>query len=449
MPLLKPFNEFIKTKQLFTPSTPLLLAVSGGVDSVVLTELCRQSGFMFSIAHCNFRLRGAESERDEAFVTELAARLQVQLFLKKFDTESHAKEAGLSIEEAARNLRYNWFAELAAAAGKDTLIVTAHHADDTIETLLMNFFRGTGIRGLHGIPVKQGRIVRPLLFARREEIEAFAAAEQLAYVTDSSNAANEFTRNFFRNRLIPELVRVYPSVKDNLLRNVERFAEAEELYTQSVNLHRKKLVEIKGNEFHIPVLKLQKTRPLLTILHELLRDFGFTSHQTPEVAALLESETGRYVCSSTHRVLRNRKWLIISPLQSAEESIILIEEGAAPIRFQAGMLSVEQADAGKDMQEKLSASPALAQLDAAGIRFPLILRKWKAGDYFYPLGMGKKKKISRFLTDEKLSLNEKQNTWVLESDRRIIWVIGRRIDDRFKISSKTKRIIKLRLSVTK
>lgn len=458
MDFLKQFQQYIKQQNLFQPKDKLLLAVSGGVDSVVLCELCKQAGYHFTIAHCNFQLRGEESERDENFVKELGEKYNVEVLVKKFDTNKYAEENKLSIQVAARELRYDWFNELVTKMKSDLRLesskaplcgvgglLTAHHANDNIETLLMNFFKGTGINGLHGILPKQESIIRPLLFAKKEELLEFATANNLTFVEDSSNASDKYTRNYFRNQLIPDLQKVYPQVADNLINNIERFSEVEILYQQSVNLSKKKLLELKGNEIHIPVLKLLQTSPLKTIVYEIIKDYGFTSHQTEEAIALLKSETGKYIQSSTHRILKNRNWLIIAPNQNVESQTILVEEKDKKVRFDQGEISVEMLAI---TNSKPQTTSYVAQLNAAEIKFPLLLRKWKQGDYFYPLGMQKKKKLSRFFTDQKLSLTQKEKTWVIELDKKIIWVVGLRIDDRFKITGSTKNILQFTLSGT-
>jgi tRNA(Ile)-lysidine synthase len=444
MNLLNKFQQYIKQQNLFQPKDKLLLAVSGGVDSVVLCELCKQAGYDFIIAHCNFQLRGEESERDEKFTRDLANKYAVKILLKEFDTEKYAAENKLSIQVAARELRYNWFNELTGRLPIAHWIITAHHTNDNIETLLMNFFKGTGINGLNGILPKHGKIIRPLLFAKKEELKEFAFANKLSYVEDSSNASDKYTRNYFRNQLIPDLQKVFPQVEDNLMDNLERFGEIEILYRQSVDLHKKKLLEQKGNEIHIPVLRLLKTEPLSTIVYEIIRDYGFTAHQTEEVIALLNSESGKYIQSPSHRVIKNRNWLIISPNQSIAAQNILIE-GAGSLQFAGGSLHVKKI---LNNQSSILNDQLIAQLDADEIQFPLLLRKWKQGDYFYPLGMKKKKKLSRFLIDQKLSLTQKEKTWVLEMNKKIIWVVGLRIDDRFKIKDKTKNLLQITLSVS-
>ncbi|MGB4845579.1 MAG: tRNA lysidine(34) synthetase TilS [Ferruginibacter sp.] len=441
MNLLEKFKEYIKQQNLFQPKDKLLLAVSGGVDSVVLCELCKQAGYDFVIAHCNFQLRGAESERDEAFVRSLSEKYSVEVLVKEFDTEKYATEQKLSIQVAARDLRYNWFNEIITAQSVE-FIVTAHHADDNVETLLMNFFKGTGINGLHGILPKQNKIIRPLLFVKKKELIAFAAQYKLDFVEDSSNASDKYTRNYFRNELIPGLQKVFPQVEENLQHNIERFREIEMLYQQSIGLHKKKLMEQKVNEIHIPVLKLLKAQPLHTVIYEIIKDFGFTAHQTDEVAALLKSESGKYVQSSSYRIIKNRNWLIISPNETTESEHILIEHEGA-VEFAAGSLQLKKIS---NHQHSILNDKLTAQLNAEQIVFPLLLRKWKQGDYFYPLGMNKKKKLSRFFIDQKLSLTQKEKTWVIEMDKKIVWVVGQRIDDRFKITNSTKNILQISLT---
>jgi tRNA(Ile)-lysidine synthase len=436
MYLLNRFRSYITQQHLFHPKDKLLLAVSGGVDSVALFELCRLAGYDIAIAHCNFKLRAADSERDEAFVTALAKKYALPFFTTRFDTTVSAATAKKSIEETARDLRYAWFEQTRQENNYD-YIVTAHHANDNIETLLMNFFRGTGIKGLHGILPKQGKIIRPLLFTNKKMIEQFAKERALEFVLDYTNAQNDFTRNYFRNELVPAIQKVFPAVEDNLLKNIERFNEAEQLYQQSVSLHKKKLLEIKDNEIHISLLKLQQTIPLSTIVYEIIKDYNFTAHQTEEVIDLLKSESGKYIRSSTHRIFKNRKWLIIAPNQTGEAANILIEANDKTIIFEGGLLQIESVLQPSAIYQQSS----IAQLDAADIQFPLLLRKWKAGDYFYPLGMNRKKKLGRFFTDQKLSLTQKENIWVIESHKKILWVIGMRIDDRFKITRSTKKIV--------
>ncbi len=443
MDLLAHFKETIKKNHLFSPKDKLLLAVSGGVDSIVLCELCKQAGYEFIIAHCNFKLRGEESDRDELFVKELAKKYGVEFYSKVFDTKTISQQEKKSIEETARDLRYEWFGQLMSPdSSLPTLdyLLTGHHADDNIETVVMNFFRGTGIKGLRGILPKKNKIIRPLLFVRRKEIEDFAFLHHLKYVTDQTNLENAFTRNFFRNKVLPDVMQFYPGADKIILNNIERFGEIEELYKQAIDLHKSKLLEAKGNEFHIPVLKLKKSAPLKSIVFEIIKDFGFTAHQTDEVIALLDSETGKYISSETHCIIKNRNWIIISSAKTEEATNILIEDKEKAVQFSLGTLKLETTT-----NYKLQTTNFSVSLDTKEIKFPLLLRKAKSSDYFYPLGMKKKKKLNRFFIDQKLSKTEKENVWVLESNQRIIWVVGHRIDDRFKLTDRTKEVLQLKL----
>ena len=447
MELLQKFFDYIKKENLFSKEDHLLIAVSGGADSSVLCALCARAGFNFSLAHCNFTLRGEESDRDELFVKKMSIQLGVKLFSTSFDTISLAAKNKTSIEETARNLRYDWFKELMNESNKTekpfSFLLTAHHADDNVETVVMNFFRGTGIKGLRGIKPKQQNIVRPLLFAHRKEIEEYALVNNIEYITDSSNASNDYTRNLFRNEILPLVEKVYPEASKNISKNIERFAAVEYLYEESIDKIKEKLIEKRGEEIHIPVLKLLKVKPLQTVIYEIIKDAGFTAMQVNEVEKLLHSESGKYIKSSSHVILLNRKWLIISPLTaSAQVANIVIEEGVKDIFFEDKTLQI----AASPNPEKFVADSSIVFIDATQLTFPLLLRKWKVGDYFYPLGMTKKKKLNRFFIDLKLSILQKEKCWVLESDKKIVWVVGHRIDERFKITSNSKQILKLSLT---
>jgi len=460
--LLQKFQQYIQEQfHLHLNDTKLILAVSGGVDSIVLTDLVAKCSFDFIIAHCNFQLRGEESSRDERFVKSLENKYGKQVLVKTFDTEKYAAENKISIQEAARELRYDWFEELVSSEWSmvngecvrvnereeknnqltiASLLATAHHANDNIETLLINFFRGTGISGLHGIPSKQGKIIRPLLFAKREEILAYARENNLQWVEDSSNALDKYTRNFFRLQIIPAIKEVYPNVEDNLLHNIERLKEAEVLYQQAIQFHLKKLCEQKGNEIHIPILKLQKTEPLTTIVWEIIRQYNFHAAQADEVKKLFEAENGSHIASVSHRIIKNRNWLIIAPVETEHAQNILIESNEKKIKFENGEILVEHLSHSKF---QISNSNLVASLDAKEIKFPLLLRKWKQGDYFYPLGMKKKKKLGKFFIDQKLSKTEKEKVWVIEMNKKILWIVGYRIDERFKITSSTKEVLRI------
>ena len=442
MNLLQEFQSHCKESGFFHPAGRILIAVSGGIDSVVLTHLCHTSGFHISIAHMNFGLRGEESDRDERFVRELAGNLSIPLFVKKVDAVSYARENKLSIQETARILRYSWFRELMKEDLSLIYLCTAHHADDNMETVLMNLFRGTGISGLKGILPKQDNIIRPLLFASRKMIEAYVREQQLTFVEDSSNSEEKYTRNFFRLQVIPMVEKVYPAAGENMRQNIERFRDVEILYREMVILKRKKLLREHDGQWQVPVEQLRYTIPLQTMVYELFSPFGFSTAQTKEIINLMDSSTGRFINSSTHRLLKNRNWFIISPLQKINDSVVVIPGPLKEAGFSEGTIAFSEKK--YDREASLDSGPLSACMDTNAIVYPLIIRRWKTGDYFYPLGMRKKKKLSRFFIDQKLSQHEKENTWVMESAGRIIWVIGRRIDDRGKVGSHTEKMTCLR-----
>lgn len=445
--LVLQFQELVRQQMLFGPKDRLLIAVSGGMDSVVLAECCYQSGYEFGIAHANFGLRGAESERDEQFVKILAEKYAKSFLLKRFDTDQYAGQHQVSIQVAARELRYAWFDSLLGKPPEHfSFVLTAHHQDDNIETMLMHFFRGTGITGLRGMLPKQGKIVRPLLSFSKSMLKTFAEARQLPWVEDSSNESDKYTRNYFRNKLIPAIEKAFPGAWHNLEKNLHRFAETETLYQEAIRQHKKKLLKAVNGEVHIPILLLKKSHPLHTILYEILREYGFSSGHVEECIRLMESSNGKYIQGNSHRVIKNRAWLIIAPQdETGTAAHIIIEKNNGSVSYSGGELILRTFSPGENAPVEKKTN--LALLDAGKIDFPLILRKWKAGDYFYPLGMKKKKKIARFLIDQKLSKTAKEKIWVIEMDQKIIWVVGHRIDNRFCLSPSTQEILKIEVRV--
>ncbi|MGZ5245686.1 MAG: tRNA lysidine(34) synthetase TilS [Flavitalea sp.] len=450
------FENILLNKFHINRNTPLLLAISGGLDSVVLLHLLELGKYNYALAHVNYGLRGNESDEDENFVKQLSVQYNRKLHLLHPDMnkrESHpdankteqnsrqiVKEKG--IQEAARQIRYNWFESLLDEFYPEGKILTAHHADDSIETMLFNFFRGTGISGLKGIPAINGRIVRPLLTFTRNELADYAGLHLLNYRIDSSNLTDKYTRNYFRNQVIPMVTKALPGADQQLYHNLQRFEQSYQLYEQSVSRHKRRLMEFQGMEVHISARKLLLTEPLETIVFEIIRNYGFHPGQTGEVISLCESETGKFIQSDTHRILKNRNWLIISPLGNPESSSVFTIEEDDQIISTPGTdfhISITESD-----NPQIQTGSDIVQLDAKHIKFPLIIRKWKAGDYFYPLGMKKKKKVARFLIDQKLSMTQKEKVHVIESDKKILWVVGQRIDDRFKITESTKKVLKIR-----
>jgi tRNA(Ile)-lysidine synthase len=445
--LLTRFLGHVKEEDLFRKGDLLFLAVSGGLDSVVLTDLVHRAGFSYVILHANFQLRGEESDRDQSFVEGLGSGLKATVVTERFETKAFADQHKLSIQEAARDLRYGWFRGFLGRVDGDRgrkLLVTAHHADDNVETLLQHFFLGTGIAGLRGMLPVSDNAVRPLLFARRSELEAYAKERGLEWVEDSSNAEVKYTRNAIRHELIPAIEKLFPDVTTNMVRNLDRFRDIELLYRRALDRELGKLMVEEKGEWLVPVEKLRRTEPLRTIIWELFKPFGFTPQQVGDIRSLLDSGSGKYVTSPTHRLLKNRNWLILSPLQLPDTGTYLMEDGQGELPFPYGTLMARKLN--KEGFSDITRDHLEACLDAQDIRFPLLLRPWRNGDYFYPLGMRKKKKLARFLIDLKLSRSEKEKVWVVESDKRIIWVVGHRIDDRFKVGASTNARLLLRVT---
>jgi tRNA(Ile)-lysidine synthase len=438
-------NSFIKP--FHQANYHYLVAVSGGVDSVVLCHLLKEANLSFAIAHCNFSLRGEESTRDENFVKNLAIELNVPFYITHFDTQNIATKNKLSIQVTARNLRYEWFAALQKQLEKKNekcFLLTAHHANDAIETSLYNYFRGTGIEGLTGISFldKERKIVRPLLAFPKSTLLQYAQQNNIEFVEDSSNQVNKYKRNFIRNKLLPILKEEFPSIEQSLIQNLQRMQDVEEIYAQSIASLKNKLV-VKEKSLHkVAVLLLQKQKPLQTIVWEIFKDYNFSTAQIPEIIKLLSATNTASIKSNTHRVIKNRNWLLITKLQPSENSFFVVEnEGSfafKTITFTCIIKETFSLEAAK----KLPANKVW--LDADLVQFPLIIRSPRMGDYFYPLGMNKKKKLSRFFIDQKCSLQQKETALVVESNKKIVWLIGYRINERCKLTENSKKVLMLK-----
>ena len=438
------FQSHLISKKLWKKNDFLYVACSGGVDSVVLAHLLKSLSIPFEILHCNFNLRGEESIRDASFVQSLAALLGVKIHIKSFNTKDEMTRIGKGIQETARILRYGWFSEMIdakRAKGINAFLLTAHHQDDQVETIAMNFFRGTGIAGLRGMQEKVNHIIRPILPFSRNELMKYAELNSIAWVEDSSNIDIHYTRNLFRHSILETIKSVYPEVESILVENTKRFAEIEFLYKLQIEKIKSGLIEKNEQGWKIPVKKLMLSTPLDTIMFELFSEFGFSADQSMELKKLFIAPTGKSMQSASHRVLRNRDWLLINLIDDTEKKLVVIEEEMKSVFFGHHALSIKQFDKSKSPD----ADPNKAWMDARHVKYPLILRPWKPGDYFYPLGMKKKKKISRFLTDLKISKKEKEDQWVIESNQKIIWVVGRRIDNRVKVSLSTNNIISIEI----
>ena len=412
-----------------------ILACSGGVDSVVLAHLCAKLGIRFSLAHCNFQLRGKESEEDEEFVGELAKELKVDYFVKHFDTDKYASNNKLSIQEAARDLRYSWFHEL-ANENKIDLILTAHHSDDDLETFIINLSRGTGIKGLVGIPHRSGMIRRPLLVFSRREILDYAESEGLSWREDSSNKEEYYLRNKIRHHLVPLLREINPAFLDNFNKSQAYLRESARILDEQIASTRARIFTKADRGWVIQAHLLKELEPRTAYLHALFSEFGFTDWRA--VSALLDGASGKEIYSKSHRLIKDRKVLLLVPLddQEEEEFEFLLATGRIEDPVELTIEDVNSID---------EVSKGILYVDKETLNHRLHIRKWEKGDYFYPLGMKGKKLVSKYFKDEKMNALEKEDQWLLFSGGKLVWVIGRRADDRFKVTSKTKNILRIKL----
>ena len=419
---------------------PVLLAVSGGIDSMALAALLLQSNIRFGVGHVNYGLRGPESDADEALAASWCQANGIEYHTTSFQTKAIAAGWKNGIQETARKLRYEWLENLRKEHAYHH-IATAHHAADNAETLLINLCKGTGIAGLHGIPERNGSIIRPMLFALKEDIISYAQAHAIPFREDASNATDAYLRNQVRHHLLPAIEAVFPGGVAQISNTALRIADAGQLYQKAIEAERKSLLERRGSDFYIHVNKLMQRPAMPTVLYELLLPFGFSSAQSKEAAALLEEGSGRQLLSATHRLLRDRDFLILTAQSDTATDLIVISSFPASISTANGTLTFTEEKAGN-----VDSDAATAHIDAGSISLPLILRRWRIGDYFYPLGMGmKKKKLSRFFIDQKLSIADKERIWVLESNKRIVWVAGMRLDERFKITATATRMLTVKL----
>jgi tRNA(Ile)-lysidine synthase len=437
--MLEKFKAYVQDKKLFTPDEKVILAVSGGIDSVVMCNLFYQANFPFAIAHCNFGLRGEESDEDELFVKKLAKKYKVPFYIDHFEAAAFAEKEKISIQMAARTLRYEWFYHLAESEGYP-YIATAHHLSDSVETLLLNITRGTGIAGLHGIQPKVKRLIRPLLFADKEEIYAYIVENQLAWREDSSNQSIKYQRNLIRHEVIPLLKKINPSLESTMEQTIERLTAVEQIFQAEVERVRKQVVRKQGDVEYLDFTLLQQEAEPLIKLYELIKDTHFSYTQVQDIWQVLEAEPGRRFESPTHTLVKDRTELIITPKQVHQFISATIAENQDFFSNDSLELHFQEV-AAKNFTIPTDAH--VACLDKQLIQFPLKLRRWKQGDWFCPLGMNKKKKLSDFLIDVKIPLNLKSKIWVLTSNGSIVWIIGQRIDNRFKITEKTEHIFQI------
>ena len=422
-------QKFIEEKKLFNLQDKILVALSGGADSVALLRVLQSLGYICECAHCNFHLRGLESDRDETFVRQLCEKQRILLHVTHFDTSAYAKDHHLSIEMAARELRYEWFEHIRKEIGA-SVIAVAHHRDDSVETFLLNLMRGAGINGLRGIPVKNGKIVRPLLSVSKEDILDYLQAIHQEYVTDSTNLEDEYMRNKIRLNILPAMKEVNPSIMETIQETTFRFSEISNIYQQDrTEAIAHKVTSTSPELFRISLVDVLDDVAPLSLLHEILFPKGFNGSQIQDIyRTLSSSQSGKRFFSAEWEVLRDREYIWIkkkTPTQSIPE--IMMEE-------------IERTPSFVIPRDK-----HIACLDADKINRPLTIRKWERGDKFVPLGMNGKKNVSDYLTDKKYSLFQKENQYVVCCGEDIVWLVNERTDHRFRITDNTQRIMLIQI----
>ena len=440
--MLKQFQLYINRYHLIAEGDRLILALSGGIDSMVLADLLLKSKVNFVVAHCNFHLRGEESDGDERFVREFAERNGIQCFVKHFDTEQYAAEQGISIEMAARDLRYAWFEELRQQLGYDKIAV-AHHADDQAETFFINLLRGAGLRGLKGMQPQNGVVIRPMLWASREQIHQYAVENQITWREDHTNAETIYLRNKIRNQLLPVFDELHPEARQGLYKSMEHLSSENELFRDLLNERLAQIVDREGDLMTLKYSSLLTSHSSFQLLFEWLRQYGFNTDQCQFIFDAIQTGIGNKYYSPTHQLVIGRNELQLSEIKSVSDEEIQIKVGQEEITSPIH-LCFSQFEKRSDFV--IDKSSNVAQLDAEKIQFPLTLRHWRHGDRFHPLGMKGSKLLSDFFVDQKFTETQKENVFLLLSaDNQILWVVGHRIDDRFKIDNRTTTVFECKL----
>ena len=440
--LLEHFERYNARHALFSHDDKILLTVSGGVDSMVMLALFVEAGYNIGVAHCNFLLRGAESDEDEATVTAEAAKYGVPFYNKRFDTQAEMERTGESMEMAARRLRYAWFRELCDEHGY-TVIAIAHHINDSIETFFINMLRGTGLRGLTGITNHVGRIVRPLMFATRKEIMDYALHKHIPYREDSSNKSTKYLRNKIRLGLTPRIREINPRFPFIMYRNIERLMAAQQFIDCAIDNIYEQVTTFDGGIFTINVEKILNFESREFVIYEILNSrFGFKGDTVDSLCrALSQDNSGKRFYSRSHVAYVDRGNIVIEPIEDEDCCEVMVREGQQRAYCGNSALYFELCDV--DSLTTYNVADNVALLDADKIKYPLVLRRWTEGDSFTPFGMNGRKKISDYLIDHKVSMPEKKRQFVMLSEGEIAWLIGRRIGDDFRITSKTERVLRI------
>lgn len=433
------FKEYIIDHQLIKDEEKVLLAVSGGRDSMLMSWLFAQTSYNVSIAHCNFNLRGQESDMDEQLVSDFCEHNNIKLHVKRFDTIEYANEHKISIQMAARELRYDWFQKLARDEGYDLIAVAQHH-NDQIETIFVNLLRGTGIRGMHGIIPKRGNIIRPLLFLTADEVSEYLHKFDIPFRDDKSNFSTDYIRNKIRLQLIPVIREIKPDFEEVMAKNINWFQEEEEIYERLLQRERDRYFIEKGSYIYVHKDILDAFQSNLAFLYQLFRPYRFSKNVLQDLLDNKHSQTGLVFNSPTHSLLLNRSDLVIREIKGREEGglEVFVTEGAEYICSQHHFIRFATVDS---LQVLFDQNTACVDVDK--LQFPLKVRKWMQGDYFYPLGMTGRKKVSDFLVDNKVNLFDKEKVEVLlNGNGDIMWIIGMRLDNRYKVDEKTKKVCK-------
>jgi tRNA(Ile)-lysidine synthase len=435
--MLNKFKRFLTENDLLKPDNRILLAVSGGIDSMVMTHLFLRLKYETGIAHCNFSLRGDESDMDEEMVQLYAQKHCIPFYSKKFKTQEFAQINGLSIQMAARELRYTWFEEL-RIENKYDVIAVAHNMNDNIETLLINLTRGTGLNGLSGIRPRINNIIRPLLFATRDEIIKYCHKNIIHFREDSSNEDTKYTRNKIRLKIIPILKEINPSIEITLNDTAERFSNINDIVSEYISILKERVSNRKDDLILFNISLLREYLKNKTVLFELFKQFGIHNVQLDDLIKVINGKTGGQITISDYLVLKNRKELIVSKV-NAESKTFLSLNSINELLKAPGIISATISE--KKSNREIPSDSNIASLDSDKISFPLLIRKWEKGDYFYPFGMDQRKKLSDYFIDRKYTRFEKERKLILLSDGKIVWIIGDRIDNRFRISHSTKKVL--------
>lgn len=433
---VKRFKEFVETNALFAPGDRVLAAVSGGMDSVLMVHLLKAAGYSFGLAHCNFQLRGDESMRDQEFCHLLAQSLRVPFHCIHFDTKSYAETHKISTQMAARQLRYQWFEQVRQQSGYQ-VIALAHHQNDAIETILLNLTRGTGIAGLHGILSKNGSLVRPMLGFSREEIDKLISENKISFVEDSSNSSTKYARNKIRMGVVPKLKELNPALEETFENNLQRFRELEQLLQNETAHLKNSLFEYRDNEICIEIEAIKRLDPRRLLLYNLLKEYGVSEAMVEDLISVLDKHAGRVFETPGYQLLVDRGKLIITPLHQEGFDEAAIPPGVPGINYGRYKLNILHDDSPLIVKD----NPMAVSVDSDLLIYPLILRGWRQGDVFQPLGMKGKKKLSDFFVGEKIPLHKKaQIPLLINGNGDIIWVGGHRPDERYKVSAKTKKV---------